>query len=561
MCMCSPDCKNGCHEDGTCLCPSSCPNGCNINGECECETDSECPVMCGSEIVKSVFFSYKELDLLTPDSYGGRNEDKMVVYIKTDKATYNIESAPCADDIELSIEDPTIAVVSRSAKYAVFDAKNVGTTTCTAKFKGRTSVAGTITIRVLDPDNLNDDLTAKNGESFVHQLNGPLKMKNNFVSQGFDLYYNESDDKTFTTYFTDLEGVKINKIVYKFVRMNVFKTNVGCNENCTPMIFYGAGHGQNLCVENTSKDDYLWFSNYGTLTENKDKDNGNKYSTNGCTDSQIISRVKWEDNWDKNKIIYPSDSKENYYYKDDSCKDGYYAFESALDTTNNKFAFKATCATDNRIYFRIYHLDKIRALEDSEETLLRPITWINKDKVIETVEHPKVTAKNLSKLEPAQKFSKARIVNKGYAYQGFDIDNGILYVVAGTPDCADDSSPCSNYKSKLRLYLYKYNGTSIGGKNAEPQDNINQDETIYAYKLLDPDDKELNTLMKKLDAMVNYTENGIVYKHIGYFEPEGIKVSDGKLYLSMTVVFRKDGDTTNIWRQFLFVYDLLAQKE
>ena len=58
--------------------------------------------------------------------------------------------------------------------------------------------------------------------------------------------------------------------------------------------------------------------------------------------------------------------------------------------------------------------------------------------------------------------------------------------------------------------------------------------------------------------MVNYKdENGVLMEHNGYFEPEGIRVSDGKLFLNMTVQFRdKEHKNKKFSRQVIFVYDL-----
>ena len=63
----------------------------------------------------------------------------------------------------------------------------------------------------------------------------------------------------------------------------------------------------------------------------------------------------------------------------------------------------------------------------------------------------------------------------------------------------------------------------------------------------------------ELDGMLNFTENGIKYEHNGYLEPEGIRVSEGKLYLSVTVRFAykdKDGNAKTKNRQVIFVYNL-----
>ncbi len=68
---------------------------------------------------------------------------------------------------------------------------------------------------------------------------------------------------------------------------------------------------------------------------------------------------------------------------------------------------------------------------------------------------------------------------------------------------------------------------------------------------------------EKLDAMFRYTEVDDKGEHemqtIGFYEPEGIRVSDGKLYVHLMLKYvRKNAANTssNVSRQVTLVYDL-----
>ena len=571
-CQCPSTCKTSCDANGVCQCPSTCKTSCDANGVCQCPStckdtcnaNGECPVLCGGETVKSMYFSYNELDLLTPDSTG-RKSANMVVYIKTNKATDNMDTAPCKADIQLSMGDKSIATVAKNSsdpKKATFTAVAAGTTTCTVKLKGQTGITGSITVRVLNLDKLNGNLAAESSGKYSHLHKSLAMISTTRVSQGFDFY-----NKNFM-YFTQLPKVKTTKtadgkVSYDRTELNIFKNDFA--KNGKPMIFYAAGHGQNLSVENTGGKDYLWFSNYGNLI----CDDNNTTCTDGYKQSQTISRVLFEEG----KQMYPSDATEHYYYKD---KDGdyYYSFEPALDTKNNKFAFRAYYHKDGKTYVRIYHLSKVKAIANSAEKVKLPyaIKWINKSNEFKTNYKPSVTVKDLATIDPLNTFAKKKI-----AVQGLELENGIIYTVTGLPKkmaTPEGKNGKYLYKSEIPIYVYKMDGTSIGGPKAATN-TAQGNGTEYVYYLNTKTDKEetiewLDGDKKKtykghflnnseLDGMLNFTENGIKYEHNGYFEPEGIRVDDGKLYLSVTVRFAytdKNGNAKTASRQVIFGYNL-----
>ena len=509
-----------------------------------------------------MYFSYKELDILTPESTG-RKAANMTVYIKTDKNTYNMETAPCKADIVLTMGDKSIATVAKNTsapKNATFTGVSPGTTTCTVKLKGQDGITGSIIVRVLNLDKLNGNLAYESDGKYSH-LHKSLKMiSTTRVSQGFDFY-----NKDFM-YFTQLPKVKNGqtkdgKVDYDRTELKIFKNDFATNG--TPMIFRAAGHGQNLSVEHIGDKDYLWFANYGDLICN----DSNTTCSDGYKRSQIISRVLWEDN---GKEMYPSDATENYYYKDKD-ESYYYSFEPALDTKNNKFAFRASYKKDGEVYVRIYHLNAVKAIAASTEKYKLPyaIQWINKENEFKKDYKPSLIIKDLATLTPLNEFHKKKI-----AVQGLEIENGIIYTVDGLPKKLAKPEGKHLYKSEIPIYIYKLDGTSIGGPNAATSTaQGNGKEYVYylntksemaeTIQYMDGEKQKSYTGYflnnSELDGMLNFTENGIRYEHNGYLEPEGIRVSDGKLYLSVTVRFAykdKNGNDQTHSRQVIFVYNL-----
>ena len=385
------------------------------------------------------------------------------------------------------------------------------------------------------------------------------------VSQGFD-FYNDN-----FMYFTQLPKVKIDgkdaatkdgKTKYDRTQMNIFQ-NDG-SKNSKRMIFHASGHGQNLSVENVSGKDYLWFANYGYLI----CDDANKNCGDGYKRSQIISRVEWKED----TSMYPTDSKENYYYSDKTKKSYYHSFEPALDTKNNKFAFRAYYVGNKKTYVRIYHLNQVKAIAASKVKLPMGIIWINKNNELKTGYKPEVEVRDLSKIDALNEWSVASL-----PVQGLEIENGIAYTVTGLPKKlakAEGKNGKYLYKSEIPLTIYSYGGTSLGGPNKKTISNKNGNEYVYylntskgpkeeiKYKENNNDNGKTLTYSgyflnnAELDGMVNFTENGKKFEHNGYFEPEGIRVSDGKIYLSVTARYNVDGESNKAARQVIFVYKL-----
>ena len=573
VCLCPASCKSTCNDDGVCMCPESCKSTCSSDGVCQCPAscpktcseNGECPVLCGNETVKKMYFTYNELDILVPNA-SGRTSANMTVYIKTDKKTYNMDNAPCKAEIQLSVEDKSIVKVvqnSQSPKNATFTAVAAGTTTCTVKLKGQPGMTGKIKVHVLNPDRLNGNIAENKSGSYVHKYkNVTALLTGSRASQGFDFY----SDKFM--YFAQLSAKKQKtaneKTEYNRELMNIFQNDF--SKNSAPMVFHAAGHGQNLNVEHIGDIDYVWFANYGKLICTSDSS-----CIDGYKESQTISRIEWQGG----KTYYPSDVKEHYYYSDPKKKSYYYSFEPALDSKNNMFAFRARYAGDGNIYVNLYHLNKVKGIQKTSKVKLpHGITWINQKNELKKDYKPTVEVKELSSLEPTNHFSKKKI-----AVQGLEIENGIIYTVAGMPKLLSPYKENNKYlyKSEIPIYIYTYAGKTLGGKNAKTDESQkNGKEYVYYLKTSSSKSEKIKYYYKnnvenkvqeytgyflnnaELDDMVNYKdENGVLMEHNGYFEPEGIRVSDGKLFLNMTVQFRdKEHKNKKFSRQVIFVYDL-----
>ncbi|MBQ9816527.1 MAG: hypothetical protein IJM59_03515 [Proteobacteria bacterium] len=562
VCQCPATCKSTCDADGVCLCPASCKSKCDTNGVCQCPSEcpktcngnGECPVLCGKETVQSMRFSFNELDILVPGSKGRTSDGEMKVFIKTDKKEYSMDVAPCKEDIQLTCADNGIVKVGKNKtdpSRAMFTAVGVGATTCNVTIKGQPGMKGTIKIHVLNLDKLHNVLNAQNkSKEYIHLHSKPLKLyaaqitsEYHRVSQGFDFYTNSNSE--FTYFFSQLLGQDTTKSGHD----NIYIFKYESNGNSNPMIFPKSGHGQNLSVEKTNGKDYLWFGSCGTK--------GN----NGYSNSQTIARVEWNNN--SQQSLDPSKITEHYYYS------GLKGLEPAIDSKNNRFAFRGSDKAGDHV--KIYRFSDVKKAGKKEVK-------------IEGV--GKISAKDLSGVSILNKFTKKKI-----AVQGMEIENGIVYAVGDRRAKLKTLDNNYKYVSEIYIYIYDYKGNNIAGSNYfdlskdEYADKAKyEDKYIYflgtstrnkskqepkpsTVKCVKADGKcceggECKGYFldnHKLENMLHFEEDGFDYRHNGYLEAEGIRVSDGKLYLSVTVEYNKYKNNKNFGqenRQLIFVYDL-----
>ena len=539
--VCPSACPNDCDDKGICPCPSTCTTSCNTNGVCQCPSkcaktcnaNGECPVMCGSETVSSIYFHFKEQDVLIP-SFSARTSVNVPVYVKTNKATYTIDEAPCAKDIVLSSSDKSIMTISKDGKNAVIKSVAAGTVTASAKIKNQ-DLTATMKVHVLNPGKLKGNLanfnTSTNKYSHLYKI--PYKLKRTGrVSQGFDYY-----SGTYF-YFTQLsvDGQFTNNNKYPYDRKGIIIIPVNQNDGSFAdkvMTLYKAGHGQNLSIERTDNKSYIWLGNYGSFK--KDSKNDGAVYKEGYSYSQTLCRVEWQ----PGKALYPDEITEHYFLPALSSTKRFFGLEAALDQKNNRIAVRAK-NDDGNTYIKIYNFKNFKKIEQNTTvTLPYPIaeTQGTTDKFVKD-QHPKIKVKDLSKLDPINAFSKG-----DFPVQGVEIENGLLYAITGLPEELAKPEGKHTYKSKITLKIYTYSGKEIA---------------TYYLQTSTANNGYLKS--SELDDMVNFKEDGVSYYSNGYYEPEGIRVSNGKVYISMTVKFdytNKDtGKSATAARQFIFSYNL-----
>lgn len=489
--------------------------------------------MCGSETVSSIYFHFQEQDVLLP-KFKTRISVNVPVYVKTNKATYTIDQAPCAKDIVLSTSDKAIMTIKKDGKNAVISGVSAGTVTASAAIKNQ-DLTATMKVHVLNPDKLKGNLAKLNTTTnkYSHLYKVPYKLKRTGrVSQGFD-YYNSK--YFFFTQLTD-KGNFINHNKYEYDRKAIIVIPVNQDDSSLAgnvMTLYKAGHGQNLTIERTDNKSYIWLGNYGSFKP--DKSNDGAIYKEGYSYSQTLCRVEWQ----PGKKFYPNEITEHYFLPALSSSKRFFGLEAALDQKNNRIAVRAK-NDDGKTYIKIYNFKNFKKIEQNTTvTLPYPISETEGDskKFVEN-QHPKIKVKDLSKLEPINQFSAS-----GFPVQGVEIENGLLYAITGLPEALAKPDGKHTYKSKITLKVFTY-----GGKE------------IATYYLQTSTENGGYLKSSELDNMVNFKEDGISYYSNGYYEPEGIRVSNGKVYINMTVKFDYDnkdtGKTATAARQFIFVYNL-----
>ncbi len=514
--------------------------------------------MCGNEVIQKIYFPSVETDILTPSSKL-RTVSYMPVFIKTEKNTYTLDKAPCADDIELTLSNDSVASVKKEGKYAKITSLSVGTSQCIAKHKAASQLSASLLIHVLDPDKLSDNMESgcskPDRSDCEHIYRNGIQLYTNSVSQGY--YFYNDDYIWFTQLGEDKENENYKKtdngVAYSRTRLLIFKYYPASGKKSSIMEFKQAGHGQNLVIERKEGNDYLWFANYGTL----------KYCTNttpakclqGYSFSQTLSRVKWEENDQKyHSTTYPNQISEHYYYSDPKLDGHFYRFEPGLDEKNDRFAFianctkgsdqhnvKSDCIDGKTTYVRMFSLSKLNSINKTDTLELpRPIDYIddgNGHNQYVNDDKKSIQVKNLSKLPLADSFDK-----NDFPDQGFEIENGILYAITGNIEKISEEK--CEYRSKIKIKLYTYKGDDIG--------------TYYLRTSHSTHDNYLNN--DDMNKVANYTKDNSLIKHCGYFEPEGIRVNDGKVYILTSVLMKTedDGIIKKIGsRQFIFKFDLI----
>lgn len=253
------------------------------------------------------------------------------------------------------------------------------------------------------------------------------------------------------------------------------------------------GHGDNMFVERCEDGDYLWISNYGTQ-EASDK---TRY-----TDSQALSRVKFT----SDATLVPGDCTDNYVYP------GMKRMIAAYDRENGTVAIWCRDGS-GKAWIYVYDLETLKAAPSTAITLKYSITYGN-PAVTET---PVVQARDLSALTPVLSF---KMPFNGVP-QGYDWHGNKLYVFQGDGAEAAEVAAGTN-RNWARAHLINTRG-----------------ETLFTVDVPWVDDLAL------------LKDEGIT--DLGYFEPEGLKIKDGAVYLGFA---SKDAGSSPARRVNLFRYPL-----
>lgn len=528
LCLCPDSCTTTCDKNGLCQCPDSCTTNCDSNGTCQCpaicagkcDSNGVCPPMCGNEIITGFKFKDAEVDILVPE-FSMRTSASSTLIIETENGTYDLSNAPCKDSITLNSSDTSVITVEKTVGCK-FASVSAGTATCTAALNG-TDKSATVKIHVVNPNKFKSNLGEQVDGKYVHVYRYPMTLYvSTRVSQGFDFYLEDE-----YMYFTQLKSnVKLtNGTTLDHNDTLVYKTTPP-NINTKPITFRNAGHGQNLSVERRGNKDYIWVANFGTLIDGKFGE--------GYKQSQALSRVEFEEN----KTYFPSEIPDLYYYSDKSGSSYYYTFEPILDQKNNQFGFRTVYNKDGKTYVKIFNLDDLATLTPKPFTLPRAIltykTDSNGKNTLVTNKTTKVTAKDLAELKPVINFGVSSLL-----VQGLELENGLIYVIGGCPEYVVNSQYL--YKARITLRVYTTDGKQVG-----------------SYYLRTSSENDGYIVHKDLDGALAETINGVNYYNVGYYEPEGIRAHDGKVYISMSVHqgYKKNGEVKQTRRQMVFVYDL-----
>lgn len=253
------------------------------------------------------------------------------------------------------------------------------------------------------------------------------------------------------------------------------------------------GHGDNCFVERCSDGDYLWVPNYGTLESGQ---------TDRYTDSQVLSRVRFQNA----RTMLPEDSDDNYIMP------GARRIIAAYDEDNGNIGIWFRDAA-GKAWFYIYNLEKLK--EAPSEDIRLSFDRRYASPVV--TDRPVVRARDLSKLPPLMKF--AMPLNN--VPQGYDFHHGKIWFFQGDGAESDEVAAGTN-ANWARVSLID-----------------------MAPKVLERADVPWVADLSLLDS------EGIT--NLGYFEPEGIKVKDGVLYLGFA---SKDAGSSPPRRINFFKYPL-----
>ena len=254
------------------------------------------------------------------------------------------------------------------------------------------------------------------------------------------------------------------------------------------------GHGDNMFVERASDGDYLWTSNYGTLEAGQ---------TNRYTDSQVLSRIKFV----AGKTMLPEDSNFNFVMPEMK------RIIAAYDADNDNVGIWCRSAA-GKAWIYVYAMKAL--MEAQPEFIQLSFSRSYGDPVV--TDQPTVLARDLSKITPTIKFQ----MPFNNVPQGYDFHHNKIYYMRGDGAEKEEREAGTN-NNWARVYYI----------------SPRSQKTLIQVDLPWVDD--LNLL-----ATEGFTD-------LGYFEPEGIKLKDGVIYLGFA---SKDAGSSPARRVNIMKYTL-----
>jgi len=371
--------------------------------------------MCGSEVVKKLYFQHYGTDV-----YKGSSTTQPIVMV-TDKGKYDASTVPCT--LKWTSSNAKVATIDTAGKITGvnYGKAILSVQTADGRFKSD------FVTHVINLDVLNRELTAD-----MIYMNG-VKLKYKSVMQGFDM---TSDGYL---YFTQNGNGTKHRHENPIMKIDKDKQSRDKTVFDGTMVVQFAGHGQNVSIEEASDGKkYVWIGNYGT------RDDENLYRT-----SQTISRFEYVDG----KTYIPSDIEQHFTYPNQ------WNFQPALDVANDRFAIWGQSKDGTKRYLNIYKLSEVKAAKPVTQSLSYSITWGGGTSTLpEKTEKPKISVTDLSKLTPIRSltFDNSSKVYSDKIQQGYAINNGKLYILNGMGYLSNDSSG----KTYATVTVSNYAGTS-----------------------------------------------------------------------------------------------------
>ncbi|MEG0807822.1 MAG: Ig-like domain-containing protein [Alistipes sp.] len=430
-----------------------------------------CSKEVSAEIVPSQPVSITGLQLSTNSlrlSVGGSASLRAIAFLRSDGTTQSLGTAR----VSWQTNDGKVASVTAEGRVT---GVAEGQAIVTASAQGVSARVEVTVCSDLSTTGISEPFLAAQIYSMGNYL------KSNAVIQGFDLA------RDGTIYYMQLAGSNAHQLLVVQAKPNKSGFTSSCEGAMTLQYF---GHGTNYAMEENSDGIYLWVGCYASMTTNPADARYRQYWNN-----QTIARVKYE----PEKIIIPKQCATQFYMG------SYKEIHPAIDEKNDVLAinFPTSHPTEPR-RFRMYRLSDAMALPLSTVTLQELTYGGGTSTDPQVTEAPKILVRDLRKLKPLGEFG---IPNTAlapspddlshYAWQGFEVDSGLIYYAEGEGNNnASVGSPSVAY-----LTIFDFEGHLV----------------------------ERRTKVSIASDLATLTSLGITAS--GYMEAEGVRVRNGQLYL------------------------------